>query len=44
MATSDYTIFVAEIASTFNEHNLLDYLVNKATTKETKNCFTTKSY
>ena len=24
----DYTIFVAEIASTFNEHNLLDYLMN----------------
>ena len=23
----DYTIFVAEIASTFNEHNLLDYLM-----------------
>ena len=25
----DYTIFVAEIASTFNEHNLLDYLLTK---------------
>lgn len=25
----DYTIFVAEIASTFNEHNLLDYLMEK---------------
>ena len=24
----DYTIFVAEIASTFNEHNLLDYLMS----------------
>ena len=24
----NYTIFVAEIASTFNEHNLLDYLMN----------------
>lgn len=24
-----YTIFVAEIASTFNEQNLLDYLINK---------------
>lgn len=24
----DYTIFVAEIASTFNEHNLLDYLLS----------------
>lgn len=27
----DYTIFVAEIASTFNEHNLLDYLMNSST-------------
>jgi len=27
----DYTIFVAEIASTFNEHNLLDYLLNSGT-------------
>lgn len=25
----NYTIFVAEIASTFNEHNLLDYMLNK---------------
>ncbi|MBQ7250123.1 MAG: oligoendopeptidase F [Bacilli bacterium] len=25
----DYTIFVAEIASTFNEHNLLDYLLQR---------------
>jgi len=25
----DYTIFTAEIASTFNEHNLLDYLLTK---------------
>ncbi len=25
----DYTIFVAEIASTFNEHNLLDYLMER---------------
>lgn len=33
----DYTIFVAEIASTFNEHNLLDYLLNKGTlTKKDK--------
>ena len=33
----DYTIFVAEIASTFNEHNLLDYLLNRGTlTKEDK--------
>ncbi|QWB95847.1 oligoendopeptidase F [Mycoplasmatota bacterium] len=36
MATSDYTIFVAEVASTFNEHILLDYLVKNATTKEQK--------
>lgn len=27
----DYTIFVAEIASTFNEHNLLDYLMDSGT-------------
>lgn len=33
----DYTIFVAEIASTFNEHNLLDYFMqNEKTTKEEK--------
>ena len=32
-----YTIFVAEIASTFNEHVLLDYFMNKpSTTKEEK--------
>ncbi len=31
----DYTIFVAEVASTFNEHNLLDYFINKS--KATKN-------
>jgi len=36
MATSDYTIFVAEIASTFNEHILLDYLISKAETKTQK--------
>ncbi len=29
--TQSYTIFVAEIASTFNEHNLLDYLLSKGT-------------
>lgn len=29
--TETYTIFVAEIASTFNEHNLLDYLLTKGT-------------
>ncbi len=33
----DYTIFVAEIASTFNEHMLLDYLIKEGnTTKEEK--------
>lgn len=33
----DYTIFVAEIASTFNEHALLDYFMNSdSTTKEEK--------
>ncbi len=33
----DYTIFVAEVASTFNEHNLLDYIMNNANpTKEEK--------
>ena len=36
MAMADYTIFVAEIASTFNEHILLDYLIQKSTTKEQK--------
>lgn len=36
MATSDYTIFVAEVASTFNEHILLDYLVKNATSKAQK--------
>ena len=35
-ATADYQIFVAEIASTFNEHNLLDYLVKNAKTKNEK--------
>lgn len=33
----DYTIFVAEIASTFNEHMLLDYFIkNENTKKEVK--------
>lgn len=33
----DYTIFVAEIASTFNEHMLLDYLMKQgSTSKEEK--------
>lgn len=36
MQTANYTIFVAEIASTFNEHILLDYLLKTATTKEQK--------
>lgn len=36
-ALQNYTIFVAEIASTFNEHNLLDYLMNSGTlSKEEK--------
>ncbi len=35
--TQDYTIFVAEIASTFNEHVLLDYFLNSSeSTKEEK--------
>jgi oligoendopeptidase F len=37
VATQSYTIFVAEIASTFNEHNLLDHFINNAkATKEDK--------
>ena len=37
LETESYTIFVAEIASTFNEHNLLDYLLNKGVlTKDEK--------
>jgi oligoendopeptidase F len=37
VATQNYTIFVAEIASTFNEHNLLDYFIKNAkATKEDK--------
>ncbi|WP_035357552.1 oligoendopeptidase F [Acholeplasma granularum] len=36
MPISDYTIFVAEIASTFNEHALLDYLLEKSTSKQEK--------
>jgi oligoendopeptidase F len=36
-AMQNYTIFVAEIASTFNEHNLLDYFIKNANpTKEDK--------
>ena len=29
LMTQGYTIFVAEIASTFNEHNLLDFMIEK---------------
>jgi oligoendopeptidase F len=36
MAISNYTIFVAEIASTFNEHALLDYLLEKSSSKQEK--------
>ncbi len=37
VATQNYTIFVAEIASTFNEHNLLDHFIKNAkSTKEDK--------
>ena len=37
IATQNYTIFVAEIASTFNEHNLLDYIIeNSEATREDK--------
>lgn len=37
VATQNYTIFVAEVASTFNEHNLLDYFIkNSDATKEDK--------
>jgi len=36
MPIANYTIFVAEIASTFNEHALLDYLLEKSTSKEEK--------
>ncbi len=35
-ATKDYTIFVAEIASTFNEAVFLDYLMKNSTDKELK--------
>jgi len=36
MPISRYTIFVAEIASTFNEHVLLDYLLKTAKRKDEK--------
>ena len=35
-ATANYTIFVAEVASTFNEHLLLDYLMEKSEDKQEK--------
>lgn len=35
-ATANYTIFVAEIASTFNEHLLLDYLMENSNDKQEK--------
>lgn len=40
----EYTIFTAEIASTFNEHNLLDYLLSKGNLdRETKICLLQKA-
>ena len=36
VATADYTIFVAEVASTFNEQLLLDYLLKNSNDKELK--------
>lgn len=36
LTLADYTIFVAEIASTFNEQILLDYLLKKSESKEEK--------
>ena len=35
-ATNDYTIFVAEVASTFNERLLLDYMLKTAESREEK--------
>jgi len=35
-STADYTIFVAEVASTFNEQLLLDYLLENAKEKDLK--------
>jgi len=35
-STHDYTIFVAEVASTFNERLLLDYMLEKSTDKHEK--------
>lgn len=42
-SNANYAIFVAEIASTFNEHNLLDYMVANAKTKEEKICLLQKA-
>ncbi|MCI1244425.1 MAG: oligoendopeptidase F family protein [Bacilli bacterium] len=40
----EYTIFVAEIASTFNEHNLLDYMLSSGKLdRETKICLLQKA-
>lgn len=36
MINADYTIFVAEIASTFNEQLFLDYIMQHSTSKEEK--------
>ena len=36
--TADYTIFVAEVASTFNEALFLDYLLDKTNDKDEKIC------
>ena len=36
LTTSNYTIFVAEVASTFNEQLLLDYLIKNSNDKELK--------
>ncbi|MBI9068359.1 MAG: oligoendopeptidase F [Salinivirgaceae bacterium] len=35
-ATAQYSRFVAEVASTFNEHLLMDYLINKSTNPNEK--------
>ncbi len=40
---ANYAIFVAEIASTFNEHNLLDYMLANAKTKNEKICLLQKA-
>ncbi len=35
-ATADYSLFVAEVASTFNENMLMKYMLDRAQTKEEK--------